>query len=395
MFEQTWRWFGPDDPITLQDIRQAGATGIVTALHHLPNGAVWTPDEIQRRKNTIENGGLRWSVIESIPVHEDIKRRTGDYKKYIAHYQTSLRNAAACGIPVVCYNFMPVLDWTRTDLAWVVDDGSEALRFDMVEIAAFDVHILKRKNAAQDYNDAVLSRAAEWFAHSDETSRNRLVKNIIAGLPGSEESYTVDTFRQHLDTYAGIDADTLRGHLIEFVRAIAPVAEEAGIRLAIHPDDPPFPMFGLPRVVSTAADAETLFAACDVPANGLCFCTGSFGARPDNDLPAMMRQLGHRVHFLHFRSVQLEPDGSFYEANHLEGSAQMARVMQATIEEQQRRRSAGRSDLAIPYRPDHGHRMLGDLRSERRSNPGYSLYGRMRGLAELRGLETGLRLGMG
>lgn len=395
MFEQTWRWFGPDDPITLQDIRQAGATGIVTALHHLPNGAVWTPDEIQRRKNTIENGGLRWSVIESIPVHEDIKRRTGDYKKYIAHYQTSLRNAAACGIPVVCYNFMPVLDWTRTDLAWVLDDGSEALRFDMVEIAAFDVHILKRKNAAQDYNDAVLSRAAEWFAHSDETARNRLVKNIIAGLPGSEESYTVDTFRQHLDTYAGIDADTLRGHLIEFVRAIAPVAEEAGIRLAIHPDDPPFPMFGLPRVVSTAADAETLFAACDVPANGLCFCTGSFGARPDNDLPAMMRQLGHRVHFLHFRSVQLEPDGSFYEANHLEGSAQMARVMQATIEEQQRRRSAGRSDLAIPYRPDHGHRMLGDLRSERRSNPGYSLYGRMRGLAELRGLETGLRLGMG
>lgn len=395
MFEQTWRWFGPDDPITLQDIRQAGATGIVTALHHLPNGAVWTPDEIQRRKNTIENGGLRWSVIESIPVHEDIKRRTGDYKKYIAHYQSSLRNAAACGIPVVCYNFMPVLDWTRTDLAWVLDDGSEALRFDMVEIAAFDVHILKRKNAAQDYNDAVLSRAAEWFAHSDETARNRLVKNIIAGLPGSEESYTVDTFRQHLDTYAGIDADTLRGHLIEFVRAIAPVAEEAGIRLAIHPDDPPFPMFGLPRVVSTAADAETLFAACDVPANGLCFCTGSFGARPDNDLPAMMRQLGHRVHFLHFRSVQLEPDGSFYEANHLEGSAQMARVMQATIEEQQRRRSAGRSDLAIPYRPDHGHRMLGDLRSERRSNPGYSLYGRMRGLAELRGLETGLRLGMG
>lgn len=395
MFEQTWRWFGPDDPITLQDIRQAGATGIVTALHHLPNGAVWTPDEIQRRKNTIENGGLRWSVIESIPVHEDIKRRTGDYKKYIAHYQTSLRNVAACGIPVVCYNFMPVLDWTRTDLAWVVADGSEALRFDMVEIAAFDVHILKRKNAAQDYNDAVLSRAAEWFAHLNETARNRLVKNIIAGLPGSEESYTVDTFRQHLDTYAGIDADTLRGHLIEFVRAIAPVAEEAGIRLAIHPDDPPFPMFGLPRVVSTAADAETLFAACDVPANGLCFCTGSFGARPDNDLPAMMRQLGRRVHFLHFRSVQLEPDGSFYEANHLEGSAQMARVMQATIEEQQRRRSAGRSDLAIPYRPDHGHRMLGDLRSERHSNPGYSLYGRMRGLAELRGLETGLRLGMG
>ena len=395
MLEQTWRWFGPDDPITLQDIRQAGATGIVTALHHLPNGAVWTVEEIMRRKQSIENGGLRWSVIESIPVHEDIKRRAGDYKKYIAHYQTSLRNAAACGIPVVCYNFMPVLDWTRTDLAWVVDDGSEALRFDMVEIAAFDVHILKRKNAAPDYSEAVLSRAAEWYTNSDEAARNRLVKNIIAGLPGSEESYTVDTFRQHLDTYAGIDANTLRGHLIEFVQAIGPVAEEAGIRLAIHPDDPPFPMFGLPRVVSTAADAETLFAACDVPANGLCFCTGSFGARPDNDLPAMMRQLGRRVHFLHFRSVQLESDGSFFEANHLEGSAQMAGVMQAAIEEQQRRRSEGRSDLAIPYRPDHGHRMLGDLRGERRSNPGYSLYGRMRGLAELRGLETGVRLVMG
>ena len=395
MLEPTWRWFGPDDPIALQDIRQAGARGVVTALHHLPNGAVWTVEEILHRKTAIEkNGGLRWSVIESIPVHEDIKRRTGPYKKHIEHYKTSLRNAAACGIPTVCYNFMPVLDWTRTDLVCVVEDGSEALRFDVVEIAAFDVHLLKRKNAESDYSDAVLAGAADWFSKSDETAKNRLVKNIIAGLPGSEASYTVETFRQHLDNYAGVDADALRGHLIDFLKEIAPVADEAGIRLAIHPDDPPFPMFGLPRVVSTAADAEALIAAYDAPANGLCFCTGSFGARADNDLPAMMRQLGRRVNFLHFRSVQLESDGSFYEANHLEGSAQMDRVMRATIEEQQRRHAEGRTDLAIPFRPDHGHRMLGDLKALKKSNPGYSLYGRMRGLAELRGLEMGLRLAL-
>jgi len=391
---QTWRWFGPNDPISLQDIRQAGATGIVSALHHIPNGEIWLQEAIRERKSVIENGNLRWSVIESIPVHEDIKRRSGNYKKYIENYKISLRNAAACGIPTVCYNFMPILDWTRTDLAYRVEDESEALRFDMVEIAAFDAYLLKRKNATADYSDAVLARAAEWAAKAEEASKNLLIKNIIAGLPGSEASYTVETFRQHLATYADVNAAMLRQHLIEFIKEIAPVAEENGISLAIHPDDPPFNIFGLPRVVSTTADAETVIAAYDTPANGLCFCTGSYGARADNNLPEMMRQLGRRVNFLHFRSVQLENDGSFYEANHLEGSAQMALVMKATIEEQNRRQAAGRTDLAIPFRPDHGHRMMGDLTTLKKSNPGYSLYGRMRGLAELRGLEAGLRTTM-
>jgi mannonate dehydratase len=390
--EQTWRWFGPKDPISFQDIRQAGATGIVSALHHIPNGEIWTQKEIQKRKDFIEKGQMRWSVIESIPVHEDIKRRSGDFNKYIENYKTSLRNAAACGIPTVCYNFMPVLDWTRTDLAFVVEDGSEALRFDMVEIAAFDIYILKRKEAAVNYHPDVVERAEIWFKNASEAAKTLLIKNIIAGLPGSEESYTVDTFQKHLDTYDGITPSVLRSNLVDFLKEIAPVADELGIKLAIHPDDPPFPMFGLPRVVSTMDDAEAVIAAYDSPNNGLCFCTGSYGARADNDLPKMMQQLGRRVNFLHFRSVQLESDGSFYEANHLGGSAGMAAVMKATIEEQKRRSAEGRTDIAIPLRPDHGHRMMGDLVAKKKSNPGYSLYGRMRGLSELRGLETGLRL---
>ncbi len=385
--EQTWRWFGPQDPVSLPDVRQAGATGIVSALHHLPNGAVWEKAEILQRKAAIEAAGLHWSVIESIPVHEDIKRRSGHFRRYIDHYKTSLRHAGESGVPTVCYNFMPVLDWTRTDLAYVVADGSEALRFDMTEVAAFDVHILKRKNAASDYPAKTLGRAETWFQQADETARTRLVRNIIAGLPGSEERYTVEDFRQALAAYGEITADGLKANLREFLQEIMPVAEEAGVKLAIHPDDPPFPMFGLPRVVSTADDVEAVFKAYDAPSNGLCFCTGSFGARADNDLVTMFRQLGHRAHFLHLRQVQLEADGSFYEANHHEGSHDVYTIMREIVAEQQRRIAP------IPMRPDHGHRMLDDLRKPG-GNPGYTAVGRLRGLAELRGLEMGILRGM-
>ena len=382
----SWRWFGPQDSVSLSDIRQAGATDVVSALHHVPNGVIWEKEEILKRKALIETARLRWSVIETIPVHEDIKKRTGHFRQYIDNYKTSLRNAGACGIRTVCYNFMPVLDWTRTDLAYVVEDGSEALRFDMMEIAAFDVFILQRKNAEADYSAEVLKRAEQWFRQADEHIRNRLIRNIIAGLPGSEETYSVADFRQALAGYEGITAEVLRHHLHLFVQEIAPTAEEAGVKLTIHPDDPPFPMFGLPRVLSTAEDAEALFSACNVPANGLCFCTGSFGARADNDLVEMFRRLGHRTHFLHLRQVQLEPDGSFYEANHLEGSHDVFSIVREIVREEMRRNEM------IPMRPDHGHRMLDDLRKTG-SNPGYTAIGRLRGLAELRGLEMGIRGG--
>lgn len=383
----SWRWFGPQDSVSLSDILQAGAAGIVSALHHIPNGMVWETDEILKRKAEIEAAGLHWSVVESIPVHEDIKKRSGDFQRYIDNYKASLRHVGACGVRTVCYNFMPVLDWTRSDLAYVVEDGSEALRFDMTEIAAFDLFILERKNADADFTPEVRQRAEIWFHQADEATRNRLIRNIIAGLPGSEESYTVADFRKALAAYEGITADVLRRNLHAFVQEIAPVAEEAGIKLTIHPDDPPFPMFGLPRVLSTLEDAEALFAACDVPANGLCFCTGSFGARADNDLVDMFRRLGRRTHFLHLRQVQLEPDGSFYEANHLEGSHNVYEIVREIVREEQRR------EEAIPMRPDHGHRMLDDLRKTG-SNPGYTAIGRLRGLAELRGLEMGIRRSM-
>jgi mannonate dehydratase len=389
--KQTFRWFGPQDPVTLSDIKMTGATGIVTALHHIPNGVIWSVSDIKKRKNLIEKFGLKWEVVESVPIHEDIKTQTGSFKKYIENYKKTLSNLSKCNINVVCYNFMPVLDWTRTNLNYCLNDGSTALRFDRIDLMVFELFLLKRPEAEKLYskNEIALAKARELKMTSIQ--KKELNNTIIAGLPGAEEGYTLYQFNDILKTYKNIDTEILRNHLILFLNEIISTAERCNILMCIHPDDPPYPIFGLPRVVSTLKDIEYIFNAVSSIHNGLTFCTGSFGVRLDNDIPFMIEKLGERIHFFHLRNIIREENGSFFEANHLEGDIDMVAVMNEIIKLQNKRKEAGRLDFNIPMRPDHGHKMLDDLKKV--TNPGYSCIGRLRGLSELRGLELGLRLG--